>query len=87
MSGAKIIEGLEQAVAGNFSRAIVEGQNWERVDGIKRATNAGGWALGKAGKRGFVIRRVLWGRMLARQEKRKGETIRKAVVYVGFDDQ
>lgn len=30
MSGAKIIEGLKDAVAGNFSRVTIEGQVWVR---------------------------------------------------------
>jgi hypothetical protein len=33
MSGAKIIEGLKDAVAGNFSAVTIEGQRWVRVDG------------------------------------------------------
>src|SRR5581483_3628517 len=32
MSGHKIIEGLRQAVAGNFARVTIEGQTWVRVD-------------------------------------------------------
>jgi hypothetical protein len=82
MSGAKIIQGLQDAITGNFSRALVEGQHWELVDGIKRARNSAAWALGRDGLGGFNIRRIVWGRMLARAEKRKGEEIRKATIYV-----
>lgn len=32
MSGHKIIEGLKEAVAGNFSRVTIEGQTWVRQD-------------------------------------------------------
>lgn len=30
-AGTKIIEGLKEALAGNFSRVTIEGQTWERV--------------------------------------------------------
>jgi len=32
MSGRKIIEGLQEAVAGNFSRVTIEGQTWVRLE-------------------------------------------------------
>lgn len=32
MSGAKIIEGLKAALAGNFSSVFIEGQHWVRLD-------------------------------------------------------
>jgi len=32
MSGKKIIDGLKDAVAGNFSRVTIDGQVWERID-------------------------------------------------------
>lgn len=84
MSGAQIIAGLEDAVKGNFTRAIVEGQHWKRMDDIRRASNANAWAIGVEGQNGFQVRRIVWGRMLARAEKRKGETIHKAVIYVAL---
>lgn len=31
MSGHKIIEGIKQAIAGDLTRVIVEGQTWERT--------------------------------------------------------
>jgi hypothetical protein len=32
MSGQKIVEGLKDAVAGNFSRVTIEGQTWQRIE-------------------------------------------------------
>lgn len=51
--------------------------------GFERATNGSAWAIGadKPNDR-FAVRRVVWGRLLARAEKRPGETIRKALVLV-----
>lgn len=71
MSGAgdRILAGLKDAITGNWSRVTMEGHTWELVDGIKKAGNAGTWAIGIDGKRGFKIRRIVWGRMLARAEK------------------
>ena len=83
-AGHRILAGLKDAIDGNFSRVTMEGHVWENVTGIKKAGNAGAWALGKEGKRGFVIRRVVWGRMLARAEKRKGEQIRRATIYINI---
>lgn len=33
MSGQKIIDGLNDAIAGNFSRVVIQGQTWVRRDG------------------------------------------------------
>jgi hypothetical protein len=33
-TGAKIIEGLEEAIAGDFARVTIEGQTWARVKDI-----------------------------------------------------
>lgn len=41
----------------------------------------GAWAIGKATKRGFHIRRIVWGRLLARHERRPDEEIRKAILF------
>lgn len=35
MSGAKIIEGLKQAVAGDLHRVTIDGQRWVREDDLK----------------------------------------------------
>jgi hypothetical protein len=40
MSGAKIIEGLKDAVAGNFSRVTIEGQVWQRIVTVSDAKAA-----------------------------------------------
>lgn len=53
------------------------------VKGMKRAANAQAWALGTRGRNGFSVRRVVWGKLLAREERREGEEIRKAVICVG----
>jgi hypothetical protein len=34
MSGAKILEGLREAVAGNFASVLIEGQHWYRADTV-----------------------------------------------------
>ncbi len=31
MRGARILQGLKDAVAGNFTRVTIEGQTWERT--------------------------------------------------------
>ena len=46
------------------------------------AANAWAWAIGKPVRSGFKVRRVLWGRALARKEKRDGEQVRRAIVVV-----
>lgn len=47
-----------------------------------RARNYSAYAIGHLDGEKFFVRRVVWGRLLARHEKRKGETIRKAEVHV-----
>ncbi len=42
-----------------------------------RPWNFEAWALGEMRGRRFNVRRVVWGRMMARSEKRKGELIRR----------
>lgn len=49
---------------------------------LKRAANCRAWALGIAQRNGFYVRRVVWGREMARAEKRDGEQIRGAVIFV-----
>lgn len=36
-AGTKIIEGLKQAIAGDFSRVTIEGQTWVRVGAVSEA--------------------------------------------------
>lgn len=51
----------------------------------KRPVNAACWALcSKQGKR-WRVRRVVWGRLLARAEKRSGEVIKRATILVRED--
>jgi len=40
MSGAKIIAGLKDAIAGNLSRVTIEGQTWVREDGVSDEQSA-----------------------------------------------
>lgn len=47
-----------------------------------RARNCRAWAIGKPTSNGFDVRRVVWGRLLARAEKRPDEQIRVAVILV-----
>ena len=83
MSGAKIIEGLRQARDGQLSRVEIGGEAWMRVDSRTRhAVNSAAWALGYHGRNGFHVRRVVWGRALAREEKREGENIRRATILI-----
>jgi len=46
------------------------------------AANYEAWALGIQRKTGFHVRRIVWGRVLARAEKREGEEIRHAKIIV-----
>jgi hypothetical protein len=51
---------------------------------MRYARNARAWALGKQLHHGgFHVRRVVWGLLMARTEKRPDEEIRKAVILVG----
>lgn len=49
---------------------------------MKGAANAAAWAIGRMSHRGFMVRRVVWGRLMARSEKRPDEQIRRAMIYV-----
>jgi hypothetical protein len=46
------------------------------------ASNANAYALGQQRRNGFHVRRVVWGRLMARAEKRDGEEIRRAAIMV-----
>ena len=50
---------------------------------MKRAANHQAWALGAQQRNGFHVRRIVWGKLMAREERREGEEIRKAVICVG----
>jgi hypothetical protein len=50
--------------------------------GYKRPLNTACWALcSKQGKR-WHVRRIVWGRLMAREEKRDGEVIRRAAILL-----
>ena len=49
---------------------------------FKRPSNCRAWAIGKQRRNGFHVRRIVWGRLMARHEKRDGEQIRAAVITV-----
>lgn len=46
------------------------------------ALNWRAWAIGTMIKKRMRVRRVVWGRLLARAERRDGEVIRPAAVMV-----
>jgi hypothetical protein len=58
------------------------------IDTTIYAPNERAWAIGTAYSPGigkperFHIRRVVWGRLLAREEKRPGEVIKRVTVLV-----
>jgi hypothetical protein len=60
----------------------------KRLRNARFARNWQAWALGsyevrKDGSVGrFHIRRIVWGRLMARSEKRPGEAIRRAYILV-----
>jgi len=50
--------------------------------------NAKAWAIGRLTKNGrFHVRRIVWGRLLARAEKRDGEIIRAVRILVRSPQQ
>lgn len=50
---------------------------------MKRIANhRGAYAIGQQGRRGFDVRRVVWGKLLASMERRDDEEIRQAVLMV-----
>jgi len=51
--------------------------------GYRRAGNHGCWALcTKQGNGRWHVRRIVWGIVMARAEKRPGETIRRAAILL-----
>jgi hypothetical protein len=50
---------------------------------VERAHNESAWAIGRVTRPGwFHIRRVVWGGLLARAERREGETLRRVTVLI-----
>lgn len=83
-AGAKILDGLRDALDGNFTR-VEQGDvafiKFKRT--FRQAGNFQAWALGYKNKRGqFHVRRVVWGTALARVKKRDGEIIRRVHLIV-----
>ena len=52
------------------------------VETTKYAPNERAWALGCELNGKFHIRRVVWGRLLARAEKRPDERVRRVLILV-----
>lgn len=50
--------------------------------GCQHAANARAYAIGTQQINGFHVRRVVWGSLMARLEKRPGEVIKRAVILV-----
>jgi hypothetical protein len=48
----------------------------------RRPANSRAYAIGFLTRKGFHVRRIVWGRALARAEKRRGEQIRRAMILV-----
>lgn len=48
----------------------------------KLARNSLAYALGEARPNGFYIRKIIWGRTMAIAERRKGEEIRRATIWI-----
>jgi hypothetical protein len=51
-------------------------------DDFKRPVNAQAYAIGRASHGLFVVRRIVWGKLLASYERRDGEIIRRAIIMV-----
>jgi hypothetical protein len=46
------------------------------------AWNARAYAIGKQTNYGFRVRRIVWGRLMAKSERMAGEEVRRSVVLV-----
>jgi hypothetical protein len=49
---------------------------------MKPAGNSSAWAIGQQRRNGFHVRRVVWGLLMAWEEKRADEEIRAASILV-----
>jgi hypothetical protein len=56
------------------------------LDQTKFAANSQAWAIGRLQMNGFHVRRIVWGKTLASEERRDGETIRRAIIRVALKD-
>jgi len=50
--------------------------------GCKQARNSRAYAIGVQNSNGFHIRKIVWGRLMANAEKRPGEQIKRAVIWI-----
>jgi hypothetical protein len=50
--------------------------------GYKRPINTACWALCDKRNNRWHVRRIVWGRLLAREEKRPGEVIKRAAILL-----
>ena len=48
----------------------------------KHASNSRAYAIGEQRRNGFHIRRIVWGWLMAKSEKRTGESIKRAIVWI-----
>jgi hypothetical protein len=46
----------------------------------RRPANPAVWAIGRLRRGRFYVRRIVWGRLMARAEQRDGETICRAMI-------
>lgn len=83
-TGRKILEGLRDALDGNYCRIEQGDKAFIRVRStVRQAGNWQAWAIGSLNKRGqFHVRRIVWGRLMARSEKGEGEIVRRATILV-----
>jgi hypothetical protein len=64
-------------------RTATAGVEMTTAPRLTKPTNAKAWALVSYRPSGRIyIRRVVWGRLLARAEKRDGETIKPVTIYI-----
>jgi hypothetical protein len=49
---------------------------------LKHAANHRAWAIGRQRRNGFHVRKVVWGLLMARSERRDDEEIRAATIMV-----
>lgn len=48
----------------------------------KHARNSRAYAIGEQQRNGFHVRKVVWGRLMAKYERRPGERIKRAIIWV-----
>lgn len=80
-AGRKLVDSIRDAIQGNFASVTIDGQTWIKKPGHKPIPS-NWWAIGYRTERGFQVRRLVSGRLLARHEKREGETVKRATVFV-----